>query len=137
MTADDPKLLSSSNPQIAKGDGDEFVARYIAAMPEWKREIGAWLDGRVQLVYPEAKKAVRWNTPFYLKEDGAFFAFYCYKNYVQLTFFQGAALDPVPPKASKVGNVRYFQIYEKDALDAGLIDAWLRQALSLPGEKLW
>lgn len=31
-----PKLLSSGNPQIPKGDGDLPVQAYIAAMPGWK-----------------------------------------------------------------------------------------------------
>ena len=35
------KLLSGGNPQIAKGYGDAPVQAYIAAMPGWKREIGA------------------------------------------------------------------------------------------------
>ena len=29
------RLLSGGNPQIPKGDGDEPVQAYIAAMPEW------------------------------------------------------------------------------------------------------
>ncbi len=36
----EPVLLSSGNPQIAKGYGDEKVQDYIAAMPGWKSPIG-------------------------------------------------------------------------------------------------
>ena len=36
-----PTLLSGGNPQIAKGDGDAPVQAYIAAMPGWKRDVGA------------------------------------------------------------------------------------------------
>ena len=32
----EPKLLSGGNPQIPKGEGDEPVQAYIAAMPGWK-----------------------------------------------------------------------------------------------------
>ena len=39
-----PKLLSGGNPQIPKGEGDGPVQAYIAAMPEWKRDLGAYLD---------------------------------------------------------------------------------------------
>jgi hypothetical protein len=35
-----PKLLSGGNPQIPKGEGDEPVQAYIAAMPGWKRSLG-------------------------------------------------------------------------------------------------
>jgi hypothetical protein len=33
-------LLSGGNPQIAKADGDAPVQEYIAAMPDWKRDLG-------------------------------------------------------------------------------------------------
>ena len=36
----EPKLLSGGNPQIPKGEGDEPVQAYIAAMPGWKRPLG-------------------------------------------------------------------------------------------------
>jgi hypothetical protein len=40
----EPKLLSGGNPQIPKGEGDEPVQAYIAAMPGWKRSLGERLD---------------------------------------------------------------------------------------------
>ena len=61
----EPKLLSGGNPQIAKGDGDGPVQAYIAAMPDWKRNVGRKLDELVVRTVPEARKAVRWNSPFY------------------------------------------------------------------------
>ena len=36
-----PVLLSGGNPQIAKADGDAPIQEYIAAMPGWKRDVGA------------------------------------------------------------------------------------------------
>jgi hypothetical protein len=51
---------------------------------------------------PDVHKAVKWNEPFYGHEgDGWFVAFRCYTKYVQLQFFRGTSLDPMPPKASK------------------------------------
>src|SRR5688572_21782728 len=41
------KLLSGGNPQIAKADGDAPVQAYIAAMPDWKRDIGTRLDSLI------------------------------------------------------------------------------------------
>ena len=32
-------LLSSGNPQVAKGHGDAPVQAYIEAMPGWKSEV--------------------------------------------------------------------------------------------------
>ncbi|WP_371823904.1 DUF1801 domain-containing protein [Phyllobacterium sp. 628] len=134
--ADEPKLLSSGNPQIAKGEGNAPVQAYIAAMPGWKRQIGRRIDDIVDRVFPDVQKAVKWNTPLYGKEDGWFFAMYCYKKYVQLTFMRGRSLTPVPPVASKVEGTRYFSIYEDDVLDETQIADWLKQATKLPGVKL-
>ena len=132
----EPKLLSSGNPQIPKGEGNAPVQAYVAAMPGWKSEIGRRVDHIVERVFPEVQKAVKWNTPLFGKEDGYFMAMYCYKKCVQLTFMQGTSLEPVPPVASKVEGTRYFNIYEEDELDEARIEDWVAQAVRLPGEKL-
>ena len=131
-----PKLLSSGNPQIAKGEGDGPVQAYIAAMPGWKQEIGRRLDRIVADEFPAVRKAVKWNTPLYGKADGWFLALYCYRHHVQLTFMQGTSLDPVPPVASKVAGTRYLNIRESDELDEAQIADWVRQAVQLPGVRL-
>ena len=58
-------LLSGGNPQIAKADGDAPVQAYIAAMPEWKYDLGRRLDEIVEQNVPDVRKAVRWNSPWY------------------------------------------------------------------------
>jgi hypothetical protein len=132
-----PKLLSGGNPQIPKGEGDEPVQAYIAAMPGWKRSLGELLDGLITRSVPDVHKAVKWNQPFYGHEgDGWFLAFRCYTKYVQIQFFRGSSLDPVPPKASKHDEVRYLDIHEEDDLDEGRLVSWIEQASSLPGEKM-
>lgn len=131
-----PKLLSSGNPQIPKGDGDEPVQAYIAAMPGWKRDTGQTIDAIVERGFPEVTKAVRWNTPLYGKDDGWIFSMYCYKRYVQLTFMRGTSLSPVPPTASKTEGTRYLNIHEEDNLDEDQIEEWIRQASQLPGVAL-
>jgi hypothetical protein len=129
-----PKLLSSGNPQIPKGDGDGPVQAYIAAMPGWKHAIGRRLDELITGAVPKVEKAVRWNTPLYgLEGRGFFLGFYCYAKYVQLTFFRGTSLEPLPPRESKVPEVRYFHIHEHDALDEAQLTSWIRQAARLPG----
>ena len=97
-----PKLLSGGNPQIPKGEGTGPVRDYIAAMPGWKRAVGKRLDELIVAAVPDVHKGVKWNQPFYgRKGEGWFISFRCYTNYVQLQFFKGTSLDPMPPKASK------------------------------------
>lgn len=130
-----PVLLSGGNPQIPKADGDAPVQEYIAAMPGWKHDVGRRLDALIVRTVPDVRKAVRWNTPFYGVEDqGWFLAFHCFAKYVKVTFLRGTLLDPVPPVASKQGEVRYFHIHEGDVLDEELVTGWIRQAAALPGE---
>ena len=134
---DGPKLLSGGNPQIPKGDGDGPVQDYIAAMPEWKRDVGERLDDLIVRTIPDVHKAVKWNQPFYgCDGDGWFLAFRCYTKHVQLQFFRGTSLDPVPPKASKHPEVRYLDIHEDDELDEDKLRSWIEQASDLPGEKI-
>lgn len=134
---DKPVLLSGGNPQIAKGYGDGPVQAYIAAMPGWKSDVGRRLDALVEKTVPGVAKAVKWNSPFYGKEDdGWFLSYHCFAKYIKLTFFRGTALDPVPPVASKTAETRYFHIHEGEELDEALLAGWIRQASTLPGERL-
>lgn len=134
--ADKPKLLSGGNPQIPKGEGDAPVQAYIAAMPDWKHEVGKRLDAIIVKVVPKVKKAVKWNTPLYGNEgDGWFLSFHVFTKYVKVTFFKGRSLSPVPPGESKHPEVRYLDIYE-DSLDEKQFTDWVKQASLLPGEKL-
>ncbi|HEY8977905.1 MAG TPA: DUF1801 domain-containing protein [Burkholderiaceae bacterium] len=134
MPAATTPLLSGGNPQIAKGDGDAPVQAYIAAMPGWKRGIGAQVDALVTRTVPGARKAVKWNSPFYGSADqGWFLSLHCYAKFVRLAFFQGAALRPPPPGPSKQPGVRYLDLREDAAIDEAQLAEWIRQASALPG----
>jgi len=129
-----PALLSGGNPQIAKGDGDAPVQAYIAAMPDWKREIGVWVDAVVSRAVPHVRKAVKWNSPFYgVEGKGWFLAFHCFDHYVKVTFFRGTALRPMPPGPSKTPDARYLDVREHDPRDDAQLSAWARQAAAIPG----
>lgn len=132
-----PKLLSGGNPQIPKGEGNGPVQDYIAAMPGWKRGVGERLDDLIVRTVPDVHKAVKWNQPFYgQRGDGWFLSFRCYTDYVQLQFFRGTSLDPMPPKGSKHPEVRYFDIREDAELDDDQLRSWIEQAARLPGENM-
>ena len=127
------KLLSGGNPQIPKGEGDGPVQAYIAAMPDWKREIGERLDALIVKNVPKVRKAVKWNSPFYGDEgQGWFLSFHVYTRYVKVSFYSGSSLKPVPPGASKHEDVRYLDIGEDGFDEAQMVD-WIEQAVKLPG----
>lgn len=131
-----PKLLSGGNPQIAKAHGDAPVQAFIAAMPEWKRDIGRRVDAIVTKAVPGVYKAVKWNSPFYgFEEKGWFLSFHVFAKYVKVAFFRGAGLEPMPPGASKQKHVRYLDIRE-DGFDERQFAAWVKQASGLPLEKM-
>ena len=127
------RLLSGGNPQIPKGDGDEPVQAYIAAMPEWKSDLGRRLDDLIVRTVPEVRKAVRWNSPWYGIEGAGWFASYhVFTRYVKVTFLNGASLDPPPPGSGKDPDARWVDIHE-DELDEEQMAEWVRQAADLPG----
>ncbi|HEL3256616.1 TPA: DUF1801 domain-containing protein [Stenotrophomonas maltophilia] len=133
-----PALLSGGNPQIAKGEGDAPVQAYIAAMPDWKRPIGAQLDVLIEQAVPGVHKAVKWNSPMYAVApgEGWFLSFHCFTRYIKVAFFRGAALKPVPPEPSKSADTRYLHIQQEGALDEAQFLDWVRQAAALPGERM-
>jgi hypothetical protein len=128
-------LLSGGNPQIAKGDGDEPVQAYIAAIPGWKRDVGHRLDALIVSALPGVRKAVKWNSPMYgIEGRGWFLGIHCFAKYVKVAFFRGASLRPLPPGESKQKEVRYLDIREGDELDEAQFAGWVKQASQLPGQ---
>lgn len=129
------KLLSGGNPQIAKGDGDAPVQAYIAAMPGWQRDVGQRLDALIVRTVPKVRKAVKWNSPFYGVEGRGWFAsFHVFARCVKLTFFNGVALEPLPPGGTeKSKESRWIDIHEADVLDEKRLAAWVKQAAAKPG----
>jgi hypothetical protein len=127
-----PVLLAGGNPQIGKADGDAPVQAYIAAMPDWKGDIGRRLDTLIVRTVPDVHKAVRWNSPLYgIEGQGWFLGIHTFTNYVKVTFFRGTALRPVPPGGT-ARDARWIDIHEDD-FDESQMATWVRQAAALPG----
>ena len=128
-----PVLLSGGNPQIPKGDGDAPVQAYIAAMPEWKQEVGRRLDDLIVRTVPGVRKAVRWNSPWHgVESQGWFVSYHVFTRYVKVTFLNGASLRPVPPGSGKDPDSRWVDVHEGE-LDEEQMTEWVRQAAALPG----
>jgi hypothetical protein len=125
-------LLSGGNPQIAKADGDAPVQQYIAAMPEWKQDIGRRLDRLATELVPAVRKAVKWNSPFYgIEGQGWFMSFHVFTHYVKVTFFKGTSLRPIPP-GGKAAEARWIDVHENN-MDEAQLSEWIRQAAAIPG----
>lgn len=134
QTPGKPVLLSGGNPQIPKADGDAPVQAYIAAMPEWKSDVGRRLDALIEQTLPSVRKAVRWNSPFYgLEGMGWILSYHCFTKYVKVTFLNGTSLRPLPPGESKDPDTRYLDIREDDELDEQQFVDWVKQASERPG----
>jgi hypothetical protein len=70
--------------------------------------------------------------PFYgIEGQGWFLRFAAYSKHVNLRFFRGTSLKPVPP----VGELerRGLHLREDDELDENQLASWVRQAAALPG----
>ncbi|MCB0764846.1 MAG: DUF1801 domain-containing protein [Flavobacteriales bacterium] len=131
------RLLSGGNPQIAKGYGNEPVRAYLDAIPDWKRAVAERLDALIERTVPQVTKAVKWNTPLYgLEGNGWFMGYHMITKYVKVSFFNGAALKPMPPVESKQPKVRYLHIHEHDVIDEKQLAQWIAQAAAMPGERM-
>ena len=132
-----PKLLSGGNPQIPKGFGDAPVQAWMAAVPGWKSAAMARVDALVVANAPGVRKAVKWNSPLYGMEEGTWFmGVHAFDRYLKVSFFNGLALEPMPPETSKQKSVRYFHIREDGPMDEAQMADWIRQAAAVPGEKM-
>lgn len=134
---DGPKLLSGGNPQIPKGFGDAPVQAWMAAVPGWKSAAMVRVDALVVANAPGVRKAVKWNSPLYGIDEGMWFmGVHAFDRYLKVSFFNGAALEPMPPETSRQKSVRYFHIREDEPMDEAQMADWIRQAAAVPGEKM-
>lgn len=136
--ADRPvELLAGGNPRIAKGHGDAKVQEFINAMPDWKQDVGRWIDAVITRTIPGVHKMVKWNTPFYgVDGETWFLGFHCLTKYVKVAFLKGAHLTPMPPGTSKQKDPRYLDIHADALPDEPQFVSWVKQAAQLPGDKL-
>jgi hypothetical protein len=118
---------------LPKSDGDAGVQAYIASLEPWQAAIAKRVDVLVVKHVPRVRKAMRWHCPFYgVEGQGWFLAFAAFQRHVKLSFFKGAALDPVPP-VGKFKDVRSLDVREADELDEKRLARWIAQAACIPG----
>ncbi len=97
--------------------------------------MGKRLDALIVRTVPQVRKAVRWNSPFYGVEGlGWFLSFHVFTRFIKVSFFNGAALRPIPPGGTpKSKECRWIDIYEDPGLDEAEMANWIKQAAKLPG----
>src|SRR5262245_21906964 len=66
---------------------------------------------------------------------GWFLGIHCFTKYVNVAFFRGTSLRPLPPGESKQKDVRYFHVYEDDQIVEAQFAAWVKQASQLPANE--
>jgi hypothetical protein len=113
-------------------DGDAAVRAYIAALPAWKKAVAARIDAIIVREVPAVRRALKWNMPFYgVEGQGWFLRFAAFSKHVNLRFFRGTSLTPVPPVGER--DRRGLHIKEDDDVDEDQFAAWVRQAAAMPG----
>ena len=67
-------------------------------MPGWKSDVGRRLDALIVPTVPDVREAVKRNSPLYGDEGQDWFlGIHCFTKYVNVAFFRGTSLRPVPP----------------------------------------
>jgi len=119
-------------PPTKVPDGDAAVKAYIAALPGWKKAVAKRIDALIEREVPDELGATKWNMPFYgIEGQGWFVRFAAYSKHVNLRFFRGTSLKPVPP-VGELGR-RGLHLREDDELDEKQLASWVRQAAAIPG----
>ena len=133
-----PVLLSGGNPQIAKGDGDAPVQAYIAAMPDWKSDVGRRLDALIVRTVPGVCKAVKWNSPFYGIEGQGLVPQLSLLHEVHQSDFlpRHVAATSASRRVQTSRKCATSTSVEDEQLDEAQFAAWVKQASQLPGERL-
>jgi len=119
---------------VPKSDGSGPVRDWIALLPDWQSERATRVDTVVGAAFPEVVRAVRWHGAFYgVPGGGWFMAMHSFKAHLKLTFFDGAALTPLPPVALTKAPNRALDLRETAVLDEKVLESWVRQSVILPG----
>ncbi len=113
-------------------DGGTAVKAYIAASPGWKKAVAKRIDALIEREVPNVRRAIKWGMPFYgIEGQGWFVRFAAFSKHVNMRFFRGTSLKPVPP----VGELkrRGLHLRENDDVDETQLASWVRQAAAIPG----
>jgi hypothetical protein len=114
----------------------EQITNRIAELAEWRGQLLARLRKLILEVAPDLTEEWKWNNPAWSK-NGLVFAIVAEttkaKEWVQLTFFQGASLED-PHKLFNAGleskAMRYIKFREGDAVNEAALRDLIRAAVA-------
>lgn len=116
-----------------KAEGNAAVRAWIAAVKPEHRGVVKKLDALIGKVVPDVRRAIKWSTPLYGRTGIGYFASVAsFKNYVSLSFFAGAHLDP-PPPLGESEQMRRVIVHDMSEFDEARFRSWIEQAASRPG----
>jgi hypothetical protein len=115
---------------------DEQINQRIAELEPWRGQRLARLRELVQEVDPDLTEEWKWNNPAWSRNGliiGIVAETKKAKEWVQVTFFQGAFLDD-PQRLFNAGfeskSMRYIKIREGDSLDETALQDLMRAAVA-------
>lgn len=130
-----PKIVAKPW-QSAKEQDKLTVEQYVATKvpPPW-RSVMAELRMVVKTACPEAEECMKWGQPVY-ECDGAFAWMKAHRDHVNFGFFRGSELVDTDGILEGEGDrMRHVKIRDPEQVPVSVIDALIRQAVTLNREK--
>lgn len=119
--------------RLEKADADLAVRAYITSMSPWMREVARRFDLLVDQEAPNVRRHIKSGAAHYgVPGQGWFATMKGLTGHVKVTFLQGTALKPVPPRGN-AKTARGIDLRQSDPFDEEQMRAWIRQAAALPG----
>jgi hypothetical protein len=123
--------------RFSTGPGGETVQEWLANLEPGQRAIAKHFDRLAREELAGVVRAIKWNVPFYgLPGHGWVAAMAALTNYVKVTFFGGADLQPPPVETTargEGGRTRYLHLASARDIDERQLRSWLRQTRDAEG----
>lgn len=112
-------------------EASQLINKYIDELPEWSKEICSKLRSIIMSVSPHIQEDWKWNHPAYYC-NGMLCGIWAFKNYVTLTFFQGALInDHYSVLSSNPDNLhnRHIKYSDVSQINEEIIKDYLMQSI--------
>ncbi len=125
---------SAPGAKLASKPG-KTVDAYVASLPSSQAAVVKALRAIVKKAAPRAAEVVKWSQPVY-ESDGPFCYIKAHGKSVNIGFWRGAELTDGKRLLEGTGTkMRHVKLATPDAIDAGALTAFVRQAVKLNAKK--